>query len=344
MKRVSTFFRQRRWLVLFILILGAGLYFYFSRKEPEEAIILTTPQYRDITESLEITGSISAREIANLTFSAPGRLSWVGVTEGDTVKQWQTIASLDTRTIQKQLQQDLNLFAKEFRDHDQTLDDYDYYNTPSYESEVRRILEKAQYDLDNSVLQVEIRDLAIKLSSLYSPIDGTVTKVDKPFAGATVGVTDVYQVINFDTLYFQAYVDEEDVPAIDTSFPTVVELDAFSDDPLNSSIAAISLTPTSTETGTGYEVTIPIPTSAPYANKLRIGMNGTAQIIIDQKQHVLTIESQSLIFRDGQLYVDVQTPEGISQVPVEIGLETETYVEILSGIDEDSQVVLPSQG
>ncbi len=328
----------------FALIVAISIFWIWHQRtnNAKSELHLTSPLKRDLTQTLEITGVVNAHEIANLNFSSGGRLGWVGVKEGDYVKKWQPIASLDTRQLQKQLEQDLNNFNKAIRNRDQTLDDNDAYGNSPKDREIQRILENANFDLKNSALNVEIRDLAVKLSSLVSPISGIVTRIDNPFTGSNISINDTFQIINFDTLYFQAYADEEDVPKLVENMPASIILDAFTDQPFESSISAIARVSTNTDTGTGYEVEFPLDKSG-LSNSLRIGMNGTAQIILDKKDNVLSVEVDALILRDGQLYVEVMQAGEIVQTPIEVGIETDDYAEIISGIDESSQVILPTQ-
>ena len=61
---------------------------------------------------LSSSGTVMAENKADLTFQTGGRLSWVGVKKGDRVRKWQGIASLDQRTVQKNLEKELNDYLK----------------------------------------------------------------------------------------------------------------------------------------------------------------------------------------------------------------------------------------
>ena len=69
---------------------------------------VVTPEIKSIKSELTLAGSISASEIASLRFQNSGKLVWVGVKEGDKVKKWQAIASLDRKQLQKSLQTQFN--------------------------------------------------------------------------------------------------------------------------------------------------------------------------------------------------------------------------------------------
>lgn len=343
MHKIIEFIKTYKWwIVIGLIIIAVAINGYRKKQADAPKEITQNPQTQNLTKTLELTGHIDALEKADLKFVAPSRLSWVGVKEGDMVKKWQGIASVDIRTLQKQLEQDLNNFNKAFRTHDQVLDDNNYYGNPDINQELKRVLENANYDLNNSVASVEIRNLAIKLSSIYSPFDGIVTRVDQPNAGVNVSALDVFQVINPTSLYFAAEVDELDISRITVGQKAKIVLDSYEDETIDSTITRISFTPVSgAASGTSYKVEFSVPTDN--ANfKYRIGMSGDASVILDQKDNILTIPSSALIEREEKYFVDIKTQ---SKEPerreVEIGLETDDFVEVISGITADDEIIIP---
>jgi len=91
-----------KWIIIFFLIIGAAIFLYqrFFLKEEKELATYTVKR-ETLQETLAVTGEIDAKEKVSLHFQAGGRLSWVGVKEGDTVKKYAGIAALDTRLLQK---------------------------------------------------------------------------------------------------------------------------------------------------------------------------------------------------------------------------------------------------
>jgi macrolide-specific efflux system membrane fusion protein len=304
-------------------------------KKSADELVTYQLQTRDLVSSLEISGILDAKERSDLHFVAASRLSWVGVKEGDRVRKWQAIASVDTRTLQKQLEQDLISFDKEFIDFDQTNED-----TLATNLTFKRILEKAQFDLDNEVLDVEIRDLAIKLSSLVSPIDGVVTRVDEPNAGVNIAATDIFQIVNPETIYFLAEVDELDVSKISVGQKATIVLDAMENEKMEGTITYIGFIPIAGETGTSYKVEFSLPIQNE-TFKYRLGMGGEANIILDKRESVLSVPSEALIERDNKNYVDVMLDGTAERKEVVVGLETDDYFEILEGLNINDLVVIP---
>lgn len=343
MKKIGELIKKYKWIAIIVVVVGVIGYFQMkSTKANTQEMVYQTPQKQTIVNTLELTGHIDAVERVDLKFIAPSRLSWVGVKEGDTVKKWQGIASVDTRTLQKQLEQDLNTFNKAFRAHDQVLDDNDYYGDSGVSSELKRVFENSNFDLNSAVATVEIRDLAIKMSSIYAPFAGIVTRVDQPNAGVNIGATDVFQIVNPNTLYFAAEVDELDVSRISVGQKAQIILDAYTESPIESTIVKIGFSPVGgTSSGTSYKVELSL-TGNNDSLKYRLGMSGDARIVLEQKDNTLTIPSSALIERDDKYFVDVKTsakePE---RKEVTIGIESDDLVEIMSGLSESDEVVIP---
>lgn len=342
LSRVAGFIWKRKvWLIIALVIAG-GLWWKFKPKA-ETAVTAVTPTVQSIKDTLSVSGSVDAKDKATIPYGT-GLISWVGAKEDQPVKKWQALAKMDTRTLEKQLQQDLNNFNKQFRNHDQLLDDNNYYNNPSINLELKRILENANYDLNNSVVTVEIRDLAIRMATITSPIDGIVTKIDKPYGGVYASVADTIEVVNPKTIYFSAIVDETDVGKVSQGQPVAVDFDAFPDKTYTSTIDQIEFTPsTSRSGGIGYRIHIPIK-DTDLITKLRLGMNGTATIVLAEKANVLTIPVDALISRDGKNYVDVQNESKVERREVTTGIETDTTAEVTQGLTTSDRVVLPTKG
>ncbi len=84
------------------------------------------------------------------------------------------------------------------------------------------------------------------------------------------------------------------------------------------------------------EVDVPNPSL-----QLVPGMYANASLVLDQARGVLAIPIQALNRTEGKVTVDrVNSLDEIEEVPVKLGLETPDHVEILSGLQENDQVVV----
>jgi len=314
--------------IAFIGIILYQNFFLNSKNKKTESVKV---QRGNIEETLTISGTIEAEEKVTLRFQTSGKLVWVGVKEGDKVKKGQAIASLDQRELKMNLDKYLNTYMNKRWDFEQTRDDYkNQYVT----DKIKRVLEKAQFDLNNSVLDVEIKNLAIELANLWTPIDGIVTKVTNPYPGVNIVYTSTeFEVVNPDTVYFSASADQTEVTKLTEGMPGTLILDAYTDMPISGIIKNISFNPKTGETGTVYAVKFYLDSNNSNY-KYRLGMTGDLTFITNRKENVLYAPLKFIKSQNGKRYVQVKRNGKLEKVNIEVGLETENNVEITKGLSE----------
>ena len=86
--------------MLTLFIIGIVIYKNNISSKAKNKVDSYKIKREDIREILTLSGEIDAEEKATLKFQTSGRLSWVGVKEGDYVKKYQSLASLDKRELQ----------------------------------------------------------------------------------------------------------------------------------------------------------------------------------------------------------------------------------------------------
>jgi RND family efflux transporter MFP subunit len=334
-------FIRSRWKLLLILILIAalvGFYFYRRNQAAAPTYKFVRPEVRDLTKTLEVSGVVDAKQKANLRFALGGKLVYLGAKEGDWVKKHQTIATIDQRELQKRLKQDLNAYVRERWDWETTQDQTDYNVEPL---ETRRSLDQQQTQLNDTVLNVEIQDIAISNTYLTAPFAGILVSTPVTTPGVNIAATEAFELVDPDTLVFKAAVDEADIATVSLDQPAQIELDAYPDKPFASYISAIGFKSQQSSSGSIFVVELPIE-GEDLLNRYRLGMNGDVTIKLETKPSVLVIPLDATRQRDESIFVDIRTGENtVEEREIKIGLETDEYVEVLSGLTVDDEVVLP---
>lgn len=112
-------------------------------------------------------------------------------------------------------------------------------------------------------------------------------------------------------------------------------------------VTYVSTTPLATGSTVNYKTTVK-PTELP--KEVRLGMSVDVEITTAQVDNVLAIPENYLIEKDNSYFAkllkkttsnNAETYETI-EIKVEIGLRTDTYVEIKSGLKEGDEIVSPS--
>lgn len=339
-KRVATGLRQR-WklaLILTIIILGGLYYLYSSQQAARPSITFVRPQFQDLTKTLEVSGVIDAQEKAALRFANGGRVVYIGAKEGAWVRKGQTIASIDQRELQSRLQQDLNAYTRQRWDWENTQDVTDYQVE---DIGTRRSIDQQQTQLDDTVINVEIRQIAITNAYLTAPFAGVLVSSPLTVPGVHIAPNEAFELINPNTLLFKAAVDESDIGLVRVGQVGEISLDAYPNQPISASVSAISFKSQQASSGTAFVIDLPL-LGEDRMSRYRLGMNGDVIINIETKKNVLTIPLDATRQRDGRTFVDVRTGEfTFEEREIQVGLETDDLIEVVSGLTTADEIVLP---
>ena len=337
---------KKRWYLFagFIILLILVLYQRdFSQIKSSKEKTTYKVKRQTIKEELSLSGEIEAEEHVTLRFQSSGRLSWVGVKEGDYVKKYQGVASLDQREVQQNLKKYLNTFVNERLDYDQELQDAQIKYTGGLSEDARRealrVLEKAQYDLNNAIIDVELKNLAIEYSYLASPIEGIVIRVGSPYAGVNITPAQAeIEIVNPNTIYFSVAADQTEVVKLKEGKKGNIVFDAYPDDQIKSEVDKISFIPKEGETGTVYEVKMYFD----YDNsdyKYRVGMTGDVDFLLRQRKNILAIPALFIKSDKGKKYVYKFENNKKIKTYITLGDEIDEVVVVDSGLKENDEIV-----
>jgi RND family efflux transporter MFP subunit len=335
-------FIWKYWYIVILLLIIAGGIGWKLKPKPA-AYREFTVEKGQLQVVLSASGTVRAENKADLTFQTGGRLSWIGVKKGDRVRKWQGIASLDQRTVQKNLEKELNDYLKTRWDFQGNRETYnvstDNLNRYTLTPAVRRLLEKSQFDLNNSVLDVELQSVVKEFSSIFSPFSGLIINVSAPNPGINVTAGSVIAtIVDPDSMYFEAQIDEVDISKIKPGAAVELTLDAYPEEVINAKVVSIDFSPISLSGGgTGYAVKISLPQQTNDL-KFKLGLNGNADIIVVKLDEALILPPAAVSQKDGRWIVKIKRGKEYIERNVEIGWETEEKVEIKSGLTTGDKV------
>jgi len=335
-------FLKKRWYFLAIILLVFVLIFNQTQAKKTEVEEKTTVKKQNLKETLTLSGEIDAEEKVSLKFQTSGRLAWVGVKEGDYVKKYQAIASLDKRDLKNRLDKYLNNYLKQRNSFEQTKDDYEEtyeFSTGDLHKRAKRILENNQYDLNSAVLDVEHQNLLLEYADLWTPIEGVVTHIDIPKAGVNITPANAaFEIVNPKTLYFSATVEQADVVNLKEGMKGKLTLDSFSDFEDEVKISYISFSTKSGETGTVYEIKLELSEKTKKL-PLRLGMTGDVEFLVKEKNNVIALPSRFIKKDKKGSYVFVKENNKKIKKYIEIGEEIDGNIVIKSGLNEGEMII-----
>ncbi len=218
-------------------------------------------------------------------------------------------------------------------------------------AEARAELAQAQADLVGAKAEVEVsqanldRETALELyTHIRSPYNGVVTfRGEAVHVGAFIrsadqGATEqILTVARDDLMRTIVPVPDRDVAFVNLGDPAIVRVDALNGREFKGEVSRIADSEDINDRTMRVEVDLPNP-----KHLLRDGMFGRAQIILEKATTHLTVPSSSIIDRDDNGKGTVQVVRGgkVYHQTVQIGRDTGTTTEILSGLQADSDVLV----
>lgn len=190
-------------------------------------------------------------------------------------------------------------------------------------------LQEAQLSLDNYYDNLENYNIT-------APISGKVIqknikageKLDNTNASTPMAI-----ISDLSSLVFTISVDELDIAEISLGQKVIITADALKGQTFTGVVDNISIVGTSSNGVTSYPVRVLLDNSEQSA--LIPGMNVDATIVIKSKENVLRVPT--IAINRGNT---VTLADG-TQTNVEIGLSDSSYVEIVSGLNEGDEIIVP---
>jgi HlyD family secretion protein len=188
----------------------------------------------------------------------------------------------------------------------------------------------------------------LKYTSIRSPIHGIVLSREVEIGSAVssilimgAGATKVMELGDMNAVYVRGQVNESDIGMVSVGLPTRITVETYKDKRFHGEVYKIVPLGVKSNNVTNFEVRVSVENPE---GLLLANMSANAEIILEEHRDVLTIPEGALIFEDDQnCYVEVPDPTsetGRRRIAVEIGISTGTRAEVLSGLQEGTQVIL----
>lgn len=209
-------------------------------------------------------------------------------------------------------------------------------------------VENAALTLENARLSLQTAQDMLDEYQIKAPISGTVTQKDMAAGDniGQVGTTTMAVISDMSALTFDMLIDELDIPNVQVGQEVEIAVDALPGRTFTGYVDKININGNTANGVTNYPVTVMVENPDP---DLLPGMNVSAEIIIEQKEHVLTIPLDAVQRGDTVQVIPasaVSEQDGsidttqAQEVSVELGSNDSTYVEILSGLEEGDLVLV----
>jgi membrane fusion protein, multidrug efflux system len=311
-------------------------------------VTVTRVERADINSSLTVSGTIAALPNQDVRVSSlvPGRVVSMAVAEGDQVREGQALAKIDDRPLRDQFHQTEAAVQQAKANMDNARLSRDR-NENLFQRGIaaRKELEDARTQVSVSEATVRQAEAALALARLQltrtevrSPLDGTVVKrlvsVGEQVDGTAA--QPIFEVANIREVELMGNVPAPYLNRIRVGQPLHISTEAISRQEFPGRVVAIApaIDP---NTNVGL-VRIRL---ANRAGELRLGMFLSAALSLEKHPQTLVVPPQA-VYRDQRGRPRVYRVEGDSAtaIPVEMGIETQDRVELLSGAKEGDTIIL----
>lgn len=364
----------------------------------------------NITETITATGKIEPAVEVKLSPDVSGEIIELYVNEGDHLQKGQLIAKINPeiyrsnyeRTVaglntskanlansNARLEQAKAQFInaenaykrqKELFDKDAiSLSEYEtaYANYQVAKAEVNAAQETvraSEYNVLSSQAIVDEAKENLTKTSIYSPVDGTVSKLNVQQGERVAGAsqfsagTEILRIANLDDMEVIVEVSEIDIARVSLNDTAIVEIDAYPNAEIKGVVNKIAISAksqvASTDQITNFEVKILlIPESykqlknehSNFAAPLRPGMSANVTILTSNLSQILTLPIQAVTTRPQKDFgidnltneqknetiecVFVVNNDSVAITKVKTGIQDSEKIHIVEGLSENQEVV-----
>ena len=288
---------------------------------------LATVTSRDVEQIGEFTATVEAEAKNNIAPTSPGRISKIFVEVGDQVRKGQKLVQMDAANL-TQLKLQLDNQETEFKRVDEL------YKVGG--------ASKAEWDAAKTNLDVRRSSYEnlLENTQLVSPLNGVVTARNFDNGDLYSSTqTPVLVVEQIAPVKLMINVSEPNYPKVTKGMPVTVKLDVYEGEEFEGKVSLVY------PTIDAATHTFPVEITLANANqRVRPGMFARVTMNFGSKNHVV-VPDMAIVKRagSGDRYVYVYSNGKVSYNKVELGRRMGTEYELVSGVDNNSQVVIAGQ-
>lgn len=202
----------------------------------------------------------------------------------------------------------------------------------------------AEKRVEQAALSVELARQMLANAEIRAPFAGTVSNLGIEIGQTAAPGLPVMSVVNAEAFELEIDVDEIDIARLGIEQPVEITMDALPGVVLTGRVDRVSPVATEIQGIVTYRVRVSVdPTDAP----LREGMTATATVTVDEVSRTLLVPNWAIRIdrRTGEAFVNVRNPDGtVEEVQVTIGLRSNLFSEVLSGLEAGDEVVVSEDG
>jgi HlyD family secretion protein len=339
-------------VVLALLVLGGVVAGSVLRDRRSKVAVQTQKaQRRDLVSKVSASGEVKPKRFVNVSANVSGRIVFLLVKEGETVRRGQVLARIDSARIEagtRQSEAGLQAARAELDRADADLENarlaFDRTRSMHEQKLVSdQAFDQAQAQLKMSMANVEAQRRRIlqqaaavasnrddlEKTTVVSPMDGVITNLQKEEGEVVIGAqsfspTVIMTVADLSVMEVEVLVDETDIRNVALGQPAEVRVDALEGVKIKGAVTEIGSSAIPRGLSQAAAATASTTTTANQAKdfkvtvtleappaSLRPGLNATADITTAEKKAVLAVPVQAVVVRELSREGEVIDPGGV---------------------------------
>ena len=318
---------RRRLLIVIIIILlafiGAMVWTISNRTEAPTLVSVEPVATRSITQSVSAIGKLQPEVMVKMSSEASGEIVYLGVRDGDTVRNGQVLVRIRPDMMQSMLVQtraaaeasrmaitmakaeydrseaDLKRITELYKKQFSSREDFDRASAAFQTAAGRLAQTQADYERAKGALRET--QVNVERTTITAPMSGIVTYLGVELGEKVVGTaqmqgTEILRIADLSTMNAWVQVDENDVAQINIGDTARIKVDALPNIELRGLVYEISHSPLVSGQGTQEEVVnfqVRIRIIDP-EHRMRPGMSCSVDIETDTKTNVMAVPIQSV--------------------------------------------------
>jgi len=306
--------RKKLWIILGVVVVIAALVvanIMTNRGPKGQKVDVTLAKVDSLTQTVTASGKIQPKVEVKISANVSGKILELGAEEGDMVKEGQLLVRIEDENYSAQLEQMRYSLASAVASLDEAksklkrakeLHAQNLASDADLEA-ADAAVKRLEADVDRMRANVAQADDQLNKTRIYSPISGTVTRLNKEVGEMAIGATfsqDVIMVVSkLDQMEVDVEVNENDVVLIENGDRVKIEVFAMPDTSFHGVVTEIAHSGVvrnqgSAEEVTNFNVTVAVTDSVP---ELRPGMSATVEIVTATRPHTLVLPQEAVAVR-----------------------------------------------
>ncbi len=309
---------------------------------------VATVERGDIETAIRVTGRVINDRTVTMTALVNGQIEGMQVQKGDTVKADQVLAFFDKREADAELAKADAVLAREVQSVEEAESKYRRLkNVKKSGGATQQMIDDAEAELNAAKARANVARAELRVARIHrekievrAPFDGVITEKTTEKGQWVEAGTKLFTLVGSEGREIEVKVDAGDSGTVQLGQVVNLTCDAFPGKLWQEKIHWIApsiIQDEGNEAVNTFAVRISLGEQAP---PLLLGQQVDAYIVIDSKKDVLRLPYSALHGEPGNYRVAVLNDHKVTFQAVKTGIEDDTHVEVIEGLQQGAQVIL----